>query len=124
MRPESMDAVFLSLASEKRRQILDIVKNNPGCCVSDVCKSFDVTRIAVMRHITMLEDANLLIADKRGRSRHLYVNSVPIQMIYDRWTTEFSGMWAGRLLDIKYLAEQRTDDESLAKLKDAKNEQK
>jgi DNA-binding transcriptional ArsR family regulator len=102
-----MDAVFQALGNAQRRRMLDYVKNHPGCSVGQVASGFDVSRVAVMRHLAVLEDAQLIISDKRGRTRHLYMNAVPIQMIHDRWTSEYSALWAGRTLDIKYLAEQR-----------------
>lgn len=111
MTPESMDLVFQALANNKRRQLLDYIKTHPGCLVKDVCKNFDVTRIAIMKHLTVLEKANLLITDKRGRDKHLYINVVPIQMIHARWTTEYSALWAGRMLDIKFMAEQKEQAE-------------
>ena len=101
MKRESMDQVFHALASGVRRQILDIVRDDPGCSVNDVCRHFDVSRIAVMKHLTVLEKAGLLISEKRGRRRSLYFNTVPIQMIHERWTTEFSAMWAGKLTAFK-----------------------
>ncbi|XOV80448.1 MAG: ArsR/SmtB family transcription factor [Aestuariibacter sp.] len=107
MTPESMDLVFQALGNDKRRKLLDYIKEHPGCLVKDVCKNFDVTRIAVMKHLTVLEKADLLITDKRGRDKHLYINVVPIQMIHARWTTDYSAMWAGRMLDIKVMAEQK-----------------
>jgi DNA-binding transcriptional ArsR family regulator len=107
LSPESMDAVFQALGNAQRRRMLDFVKRHPGCSVGEVAAGFDVSRVAVMRHLTVLEDAGLLISDKRGRKRHLYINVVPIQAIHDRWTSEYSAMWAGRVLDIKYLAERR-----------------
>ena len=96
-----MDQVFHALASGVRRQILDIVRDDPACSVNDVCRHFDVSRIAVMKHLTVLEKAGLLISEKRGRKRSLYFNTVPIQMIHERWTTEFSAMWAGKLTAFK-----------------------
>ncbi|WP_300543348.1 helix-turn-helix transcriptional regulator [Maricaulis sp.] len=108
MSPESMDTVFQALGNAQRRRMLDFVKNHPGCAVGEVAAGFDVSRVAVMRHLAVLEEAGLIISDKRGRTRHLYMNVVPIQMIHDRWSSEYSAMWAGRVLDIKYLAEQRT----------------
>ncbi len=107
MSPETMDAVFQALGNAQRRRMLDFVKAHPGCSVGQVAAGFDVSRVAVMRHLAVLEEAGLLISDKRGRTRHLYMNAVPIQMIHDRWTSEYSALWAGRTLDIKYLAEQR-----------------
>jgi hypothetical protein len=37
----------------------------------------------------------------------MYFNSVPIQMIYDRWTTEFSKRWASGLTRLKYRIESK-----------------
>jgi predicted transcriptional regulator len=105
MKPETMDAVFQALASGHRRKILDLVKSMPGCSVNDVCKYFDMSRIAVMKHLRILEDAGLLVSRKPGRTRELFFNAVPIQMIYDRWTTEYSQFWASQVTDLKFRLE-------------------
>lgn len=107
LKAEDMDAVFQALAHESRRRMLDIVKEEPGIGVGALAGEFDVTRIAVMKHLAVLEDANLIISQKDGRTRKLYFNAAPIQMIHDRWTTEYSAYWAGHLTRIKYLAEAR-----------------
>ena len=102
-----MDTVFQSLAHKARRRILDIVRDRPGCTVGDVAREFDVTRFAIMKHLTVLEDAGLLVSEKVGRQKKLYFNVIPIQMIYDRWTDEYSAYWAGQMTGIKYRAEKR-----------------
>ncbi len=104
-----MDSVFHALASSSRRQILDIVRNQPGASVADVARCFDVSRIAVMKHLAVLEDAGLLLSEKRGRRRHLYFNPVPIQMIHERWTSEYSALWSGRLTAFKRAVEEKTN---------------
>ena len=106
MKPDEMDAVFAALASEPRRRILDVLKKEPGCNVNRVTEFFgDMGRIAVMKHLAVLEAANLVISEKVGRERLLWFNPVPVHMIYDRWTTEFSAYWAGRLARVKYRLE-------------------
>ena len=105
MKPDEMDAVFAALASEPRRRILDILKREPGCNVNHVTEFFDIGRIAVMKHLAVLQDANLIVSAKVGRERHLWFNPVPVQMIYDRWTSEFSVYWAGKLARVKYRVE-------------------
>lgn len=105
MNSDDMDAIFAALASAPRRRVLDILKKEPGCNVNRVCEFFDIGRIAVMKHIDALEDAQLVISEKVGRERLLYFNPVPIHMIYDRWTTEFSAYWAGGLARMKYRLE-------------------
>jgi hypothetical protein len=51
--------------------------------------------------------AGLVISEKEGRRRRLYFNCVPIQMIYDRWTTEYSALWASGLTKVKYRVEAK-----------------
>lgn len=105
-----MDAVFQALAHESRRRMLDIVKEEPGIGVGALAGEFDVSRIAVMKHLSVLETAGLIVSEKDGRTRRLYFNAAPIQMIHDRWTTDFSAYWAGQMTRIKYLAEAREEE--------------
>jgi len=112
-----MDAVFQALAHESRRRVLDLVKESPGISVGALASEFDVSRIAVMKHLAVLEQAGLLISEKDGRTRRLYFNAVPIQMIHDRWTTEYSALWSGNLTRIKCLAEIREWNEKEDKKK-------
>ncbi|HEV3005382.1 MAG TPA: helix-turn-helix transcriptional regulator [Pirellulales bacterium] len=107
MKRDSMDAVFLALACPTRRKILDIVKDRPGCGVKHVAGFFAISRIGVMKHLRVLAKAGLLLSEKEGRNRKLHFNCVPIQMIYDRWTTQYSALWASRLTKVKYRVEAR-----------------
>ena len=102
-----IDALFQALANENRRRMLDLVRESPGIGVGALASGFDVSRIAVMKHLAVLEEANLIISEKEGRTRRLYFNGAPIKMIHERWTTEYSAYWAGRLTQLKYSAEAR-----------------
>ena len=64
-----------------------------------------------MKHLRVLEDAELLVSRKVGRTRELYFNAVPIQMIYDRWTTDYSRFWATQVTDIKFMLESKKSHE-------------
>ena len=105
MLAERMDAVFRALASESRRRMLDIVNREPGCSVNRVAGHFAASRISVMKHLKVLEEAGLIHSEREGRTRRLYFNAVPIQMIYDRWTTELGAYWASRMTRVKYKVE-------------------
>ena len=58
-----------------------------------------------MDHLTVLDRASLVLSERDGTARRLYLNATPVRMIYERWTDEFSGHWAGHLLKIKHAAE-------------------
>ena len=107
MLPDDMDAVFQALGHRDRRKILDLVANDPGCCVEDLGPHFETSRIAVLKHLRVLERAQLLVSKKVGRKRTLFFNVVPIQLIYDRWATDYSTNWAGKLSDLKHRIEAK-----------------
>lgn len=105
------DSVFLALGHRIRRQILDILRDSPGIAVGELAKSFDVSRIAVINHLATLEKARLVISEKDKRSRRLYLNTVPLQLIYERWTDEYSVMWSEKVSLIKKMAEDTVKQE-------------
>jgi DNA-binding transcriptional ArsR family regulator len=100
-----MSRIFHALAHESRRKIMDVLKAHPGITVGRLALEFDVSRIAVMNHLAVLEEAGLAISEKDGRTRRLYLNAAPIQMINDRWMSDYSAHWARKLTGIKYAAE-------------------
>ncbi len=102
---DDMDLVFHALAHKSRRRILDLVRDQPGQGVGELAKAFDVSRIAIMNHLKVLEEAGLLVSQKDGRTRRLYLNAMPIQAIHERWIDAYSGFWADRLSFIKQAAE-------------------
>ncbi len=105
---QTLDLVFHALAHASRRRIVDLVKSAPGCCVNDLVQHFGTSRIAVMKHLRVLVDAKLVISRKNGRSRELFFNAAPIQLIYDRWSDEYSAFWATQVVDLKYKAERKS----------------
>ena len=57
--------------------------------------------------LRVLEEAGLVLSQKRGRVRELHFNSVPIQLIHDRWTTEYGRFWASQVTELKLKVESR-----------------
>lgn len=112
-----MDLIFQALAHATLRSILDHIRDRPGLTVGELAQQFDVSRIAVMNHLAVLERADLVISKKDGRSRRLYLNAMPIQDIHERWTDIYSALWADRVSLIKNAAEAiarktlRSDDD-------------
>ena len=48
-----------------------------------------MTRQAVSKHLAVLEAANLVVAQKRGREKLHFINPVPINEIAERWIGKF-----------------------------------
>lgn len=84
------DLVFKALADNRRREILDMLKNEP-LTTGDICSHFKkLDRCTVMQHLGVLEKAGLIFTQKRGRFRWNYLNAVPIRNIYDRWIDKYT----------------------------------
>lgn len=106
MDDDQLDLVFHALASQPRREILAAVRAAPGCNVNSISERFEMSRIGVMKHLGVLESANLIVSEKVGRERQLYFNPVPIQQIHEMWTDEFTRHFASSLTKLKKIIEQ------------------
>jgi DNA-binding transcriptional ArsR family regulator len=104
---DDLDATFFALSSGLRRRMLDLLKKEGGCNVNRVCECFaaELGRHAVMKHLATLERGGLVVSAKDGRDKLLWFDATPLQLIHERWTTEFSAYWAARLTRLKYSAE-------------------
>ena len=81
--------------------MLDLLRQQPGLAVGKLAGQFAVRRVAVIKHLAVLEAAELVVSKRAGRRRLLFLNVVPIQQIHERWTDEYSAHWAGRLTGLK-----------------------
>jgi DNA-binding transcriptional ArsR family regulator len=96
--------IWRALADPTRRAILDLLRERPRI-TGDIASHFEISRIAVMRHLEVLADAGLVTARKRGRERWHYLNPIPLQRIYERWVQAHAQPWAARLLRLQARAE-------------------
>lgn len=97
----SMDAVFRALADPVRRQLLDRLRANNGQTLNELCEGYDMTRQAVTKHLAILEKANLVVTQRRGREKLHFLNPVPIQGIADRWISKFDQPRLNALSELK-----------------------
>lgn len=83
------DAVFRALADASRRQLLDWLHNKNGQTLSELCQGLDMTRQAVAKHLSILQEANLVSTKRRSREKLHFINPVPINEIAERWIGKF-----------------------------------
>ena len=106
MQEAELDAVFLALASTTRRQLLDLIAAQPGATLGQLAEQFAMSRIGLLKHLNVLQDAGLVLSEKVGRERPLYFNPVPLQLIHERWDDQYRSFWASQLTRLKYAVEQ------------------
>jgi DNA-binding transcriptional ArsR family regulator len=95
------DVVFKALADASRRRLLDRLYDTNGQTLSELCEGLAMTRQAVSKHLSILEAANLVVAQKRGRERLHFLNPVPINAIAERWINKFDEGRLAALADLK-----------------------
>jgi len=97
----SMDAVFRALADPSRRQLLDRLHVRNGQTLNELCEGLGMTRQAVTKHLALLEEANLVVPQRRGREKLHFINPVPINEIAERWIGKFERGRLEALADLK-----------------------
>ena len=98
---ERADRVFRALADPSRRKLLDLLRDDNGQTLSQLCAHLDMSRQAVTKHLAVLEQANLVATIWRGREKLHYLNPVPIHDIADRWIGRFERSRLNALRDVR-----------------------
>ena len=91
--------VFKALADPTRRAILDALFVEDGLTVGEICGRFaDMTRFGVMKHLSVLEESNLVVAVREGRIKRHFLNPVPIEQVANRWISKYSARFTAALV--------------------------
>ncbi|MGC1851155.1 MAG: SRPBCC domain-containing protein [Solirubrobacterales bacterium] len=96
-----MDEVFKALADPSRRTLLDALFAEDGQTLSALEERLPMTRFGVMKHLKVLEGANLMTTKKRGREKLHFLNPVPIRLVHDRWVSKYAEPWVAGLSELK-----------------------
>jgi DNA-binding transcriptional ArsR family regulator len=91
------DLTFKALANPVRRRLLDLLKDAPKT-TGTLCEAApELDRCTVMQHLKVLEAADLLIVERRGRERWNHLNPLPIHQIHARWIGPLAAQAVGVL---------------------------
>ena len=99
--PAQHDRIFKALGSAVRRQILDDLRDQPLTTGTLVAHFPELDRCTVMQHLKVLEDADLVIAVRRGRERWNHLNPLPIHDIHERWIGPHAAGATARMAKLK-----------------------
>ena len=87
--------LFSALANPTRRRILEILRCGEEP-ISDLAEPFDMSLVAVSKHVRVLEDAGLLTVRKEGRSRICRLDARPLRVAVG-WMAPFLEFWRAEL---------------------------
>jgi DNA-binding transcriptional ArsR family regulator len=110
--------VFKAVADHHRRQLLDSLARDNGQTLTMLCTSMPMSRIGVMKHLHILEEAGLITTRKVGRARLHFLDPEPLQSV-DSWLTGYRRLWNERMDRLEELINRTQSIEKAKEQKDA-----
>jgi len=114
--PDVVQGAFRALADPTRRTIL-LHLGEQDMTIGEVCTHFDMTRAAVKKHLTILEDGALISVHPRGRERINRLEPIALKSVAD-WLNHFNRFWDERLAQLQHAV---TAEEAAKKTKRSKS---
>ncbi|MEM9380515.1 MAG: metalloregulator ArsR/SmtB family transcription factor [Planctomycetota bacterium] len=86
-----MSDIYRALSDPTRRTILDELAKRDGQSLFELCSRLAMahgitsSRQAVSQHLATLEEAGLVVTERRGRTKLHWFDGAPLREILDRW---------------------------------------
>jgi DNA-binding transcriptional ArsR family regulator len=99
------DLIFKALSHRVRRQIMDFLKveSRTTGMLCELLPQLD--RCTVMQHLDVLDEAGLIVVERRGRERWNHLDALPIHDIHERWIGPYAAYAASMLSKLKQQVE-------------------
>lgn len=101
------DALFKALGNRWRRRMLDALKRQPMTTGMLCALLPELDRCTVMQHLKVLDEAGLLIVERRGRERWNSLDALPIHGIHERWIGPYAAYASAMLATLKRSVEAK-----------------
>jgi DNA-binding transcriptional ArsR family regulator len=90
-----LNHTFSALSDPTRRDILERLARGPAT-LSELAHPFDITLPGLMKHVQVLEEARLVVTEKKGRTRECRLGSERLDDAA-RWIETYRHRWENRL---------------------------
>jgi DNA-binding transcriptional ArsR family regulator len=101
-RAQAVDEAFQALADPTRRDILDLLRRRGMLTAGAIAVAHDaISRPGVSRHLRILREAGLVIAEESGRERCYRLNVAAFARVHRDWFARFTPMWEDSLAQLK-----------------------
>jgi DNA-binding transcriptional ArsR family regulator len=100
---DRLQPVFRALADPTRRRILRDLARKPAS-IADVASRFEMSRPAVVKHLAILREGDLIMVEPRGRERINVLKPQGLKSASD-WLNFFDAFWDDKLAKLKHAVE-------------------
>jgi DNA-binding transcriptional ArsR family regulator len=105
VQSQALDRMFSALSDPTRRKILERLSAGPAS-ISDLARPSGISLPGVMKHVRILEEANLVTTEKNGRSRQCHLGPERMDEV-TRWIERYRIQWESRLDRLEAVIERR-----------------
>ncbi len=104
-----LDQTFHALADPTRRHIIGMLVEQQQHRIKDLVAPFNISFVAVSKHIKVLEKADLVTRTKSGREYYLQLNTLPLKQAQD-WIDYYQQFWSKRFARLENLLENSANE--------------
>jgi DNA-binding transcriptional ArsR family regulator len=105
VKSQTLDQTFSALSDPTRRAMLERLSLGPAT-ISELAAPARMSLPGVLKHVRILEEADLVVSEKRGRSRECRLGSARLDDA-TRWIEWYRGRWDRRLDGLEAYIEKR-----------------
>jgi DNA-binding transcriptional ArsR family regulator len=102
-----VDAVFAALSDPTRRDVIRCLSEEGPVTATELADRIPVSRQAIAKHLSSLEEAGLVVSTVEGRSRRFRLTPGPMREAMG-WMADVGAQWDDRLEALRrHLASRR-----------------
>ena len=105
VKSQTLDRTFSALSDPTRRSMLERLSLGPAT-ISELAAPAGISLPGALKHVRILEAADLVVSEKRGRSRECLLGSARLDDA-TRWIEWYRGQWDRPLDRLEAYIEKR-----------------
>ena len=105
VKSQTLDRTFSALSDPRRRDILERLSRGPAS-ISELAHPYGISLPGVMKHVRILEEANLVTTEKNGRTRECRLGPAQLDDV-TKWIEKYRQEWERRLDRLETIIERR-----------------
>jgi len=105
VQSQTLDRTFSALSDPTRRDILERLATGPAS-ISELARPIGISLPGVMKHVHILEEANLVSTEKQGRTRECRLAPGDMDEV-TRWVEHHRAQWERRFDRLETILERK-----------------
>jgi DNA-binding transcriptional ArsR family regulator len=107
----TLDRTFFALSDPTRRGILERLSDGPAT-IGELAEPFGLTLTGLKKHVSILEEVDLVVTTKIGRTRQCQLGSGELWNV-TRWVDSYRQLMEARLDRFSAYVDERTGSRNL-----------